>query len=323
MADLPSSTSDLDARAQADDMQKRTRKERRFSRTEADLPDATQHTSYSLLRSLTRKEGASARITDLLSILGTHTPLPAPVESNDSVWLLDNVAYLGPDGQWEAEYVAAVFAQRTSHRISDAVLQVADRLGLSREDPVIATIEKRLVPFLLEIQPGRQVEALHGGYTRITLSPSGRNGITSDVVRLPEAPAGMAVPTTAEVPAGANGLLQAKTFFAAPDGWGIISGKPCRVFVCPASLSLRPDRGPKPLQTSTTRSRSPRPATPSESCRRRLPTSRRPPRACPSSMPTSSRRSRPPRPSSTSRLRPTTCTRSCATSATATTPTAS
>ncbi len=205
----------------------RTRKERKFSQTEADLPATTQHTSFSLLRPLTTKEGATSRISDLLSFLGPHNPKPLPVDSDDSVWLLDNVAYLGSDGEWEAEYVAAVFAQRTSHRVSDAVLQIADKLGLSRDDKAIATIEKRIMPFLLEIQPGRQVEALHGGFTQLLLSPGGRNGISSDVKRVPEAPAGMTVPTTAEVPSGANGLLQAKTFFAAPDGWGVISGALC------------------------------------------------------------------------------------------------
>ncbi len=111
--------------------------------------------------------------------------------------------------------------------VSDAVLQIADKLGLSRDDKAIATIEKRIMPFLLEIQPGRQVEALHGGFTQLLLSPAGGTASAATSSVCLRRPRGMTVPTTAEVPSGANGLLQAKTFFAAPDGWGVISGALC------------------------------------------------------------------------------------------------
>jgi len=214
----------MSAHSQAVDLQMRTRKERRFSSEEAGLPTVTQHTSFKLQRPLTTKEGASSTITHLLSYLGPHNPRPLPVTASDSVWILDNVAFRGSDGEWQAEYVAAVFAQHTSAKVVDAVKQIADKIGLADDAVAQATIEKRIQPFLQDIQPGRQVVALHGGNVQLTFSPGGRNGISSDVRSLPHAPPGMLVPTTAEVPSGANGLLQARTFFTDPEGWAVISG---------------------------------------------------------------------------------------------------
>ena len=209
-------------------LEMKTRKERRFSRTEADLPSITQHTSLRLLNPLTAKAAASSKISDLLSYLGPHNPLPVAVAADEEVWLLDNTAFRGSKGTWEAEFVAAVFAQHASCTVIDAVRQVADKLDLDDEEheqEALARIEERLLPFLQDIRPGRQVRALHGGQTKLTFSSGGRNGISSDVRALPDAPNGFVVHTTAEVPRGAKGLLQAKTFFAAPDGWAVISGK--------------------------------------------------------------------------------------------------
>jgi hypothetical protein len=220
-------------RSPSDEMQLKTRKERRFSATEASLPEVTQHTSYKLLNPLTARATAYSKLTDLLSYLGDKNPLPVPIAGTDEVWLLDNVAFVGPRGNYEAEFVAAVFDQGASCKVIDAVTQVADKLDLAGEqdeEAALARIEGRLMPFLQDIKPGRQVAALHGGSTKLALSPGGRNGISSDLRQVPPAPAGMIVPTTPELPSGAKGL-QAKTFFSAVDGWAVISGEDTSAFL--------------------------------------------------------------------------------------------
>lgn len=65
--------------------------------------------------------------------------------------------------------------------------------------------------------------ALHGCHTHLRLRPGGRNGISCGVKTVCDAPAGLIVPTTAEVPRETTGLLQCKTFFAEPQGWAVIS----------------------------------------------------------------------------------------------------
>lgn len=209
--------------SQAYDMQLRTRKERKFEREESELPSLTQHTSFKLLNPLTARSAAGSKLTDILSYLGPHNPRPLPIKETDAVWLLDNTAFKGPKGQWEAEFVAASFAQHPTHTVFDVAGQVAAKLGVPNGDAAFDTIEERIVPFLQDILPGRQVHALHGGTTKLTFSPGGRNGISSDIRQLPDAANGTVVTTTAEVPKGANGILKMKTFYAEPEGWAVLS----------------------------------------------------------------------------------------------------
>lgn len=144
---------------------------------------------------------------------------------------MDNTAFLSTKRNaigrarhaWKAEFVAAVFSQEPSCAVSDAVIRVADKLGLAHDDAANKTIEKRLRPFLMDIQPGKQVFALYGGDVPLKLSAGGRNGISSDVKTICAAPPGTVVPTTAIVPGGTTGVLQSKTFFAEPEGWAVIS----------------------------------------------------------------------------------------------------
>ena len=208
---------------QADDMQLRTRKERDFDREEADLPSLTQHTSFKLLNPLTAKAAAGSKLTDILSYLGSRNPRPLPITSTDAVWLLDNVAYRGPKGKWQAEFVAAAFTQHPTQTVFDVVGSIAEKIGVPNGDAAFDTIEERAIPFLQDILPGRQVQVTHGAGTKLTLGPGGRNGISSDVRELPDAPDGATVTTVANVPAGAAGVLKMKTFFAEPEGWAVVS----------------------------------------------------------------------------------------------------
>ena len=196
----------------ASEMQHQTRAESGFHETEADLPDT--------------KTDASSRTTDLLSHLGTLNPLPIDITGNDTVWLLDNTAFRSPQtGNWQAEFVAAVFAKESSCRVVDAVANVADKVGLEKDDASIATIEKRMMPFVQDILPGRLVKAIHAEVENLELGPGGRNAISSDLKNLPDSLSGKIVPTVADVPEDTNGLLEMKTFFAEPEGWGLISGR--------------------------------------------------------------------------------------------------
>lgn len=231
-------------------MQMKTRKERRFAETEAGLPGISQSTAFKLPGGGPTKLPIPSRLGDVLSYLGPYNPRPQPITGSDAVWLFDNVAHRGPRGKWEAEFVAAVLAQDPSCKVADVVSQVAEMAGLSKDAQETATIARRITPFLMDIQPGRLVNASFGSGTKLKLGPGGRNGISSDIRQLPSGNAGDVVTTTAEVPSGANGLLEMKTLYTEPDGWAVISGKPSfpsccgsrSVVVLRSNHSVPPDR---------------------------------------------------------------------------------
>ncbi|KAI0834015.1 hypothetical protein F5Y06DRAFT_290092 [Hypoxylon sp. FL0890] len=198
------------------DMQHRTRKERRFDETEQDLASFSPFTPAL---------SSTDKAFHLLSYLGNKNPFPRSITDEDTVWLLDNTAYRNEKtGKWEAEFVSAAFSQRSSCAVIDAVGAVAEKIDLDEKDPNYPTIEGRIRPFLQDIKPGAQVKARQGGSTPLKLGPGGRNGISSDTKGLPDSDGGtLLVPTFAEVPKGADGLLEMKTFYAEPEGWGVIS----------------------------------------------------------------------------------------------------
>lgn len=170
--------------------------------------------------------GAASRFADnLLSHLGTRNPRPRPITDSDSVWLLDNVAFRDPADatRWRAEFVAVAMDQRPSVTAIDVVQAVARHIGLDEADAGLEIIESRIMPFLQDILPGREVGALHRGQLSLRLGPGGRNGISSDLRHLPDAPAGTVVGTAAQVPPGADGILAMKTLFAEPEGWAVVS----------------------------------------------------------------------------------------------------
>ncbi|KAI5862246.1 hypothetical protein GGS23DRAFT_114612 [Durotheca rogersii] len=204
----------------ATDMQNRTRQERHFDETERALP------TFSPLAPAAPSPSDRARY--LLSYLGRKNPLPRPITAEDTVWLLDNTAYRNArTGRWEAEFTAAAFSQHASCAVVDAVAGVARLVGLGEDDPDYPTVEERVCPFVRDVKPGARVKVLQAGRTPLKLGPGGRNGISTDVRTLPDDPdgawAGALVPTFARVPKGADGILEMRTFFAGPEGWGVIS----------------------------------------------------------------------------------------------------
>ncbi|KAK1750551.1 hypothetical protein QBC47DRAFT_353085 [Echria macrotheca] len=192
------------------------------TRSEHGFPDA----EASLISVGAAKLSRASKLRDVLSYLGTKNPLPSPVGKDDVVWLMDNVAFRSSaGGPWQAEFVAATFSSKVSARFVDAVGDVADAVGLARGDAEEAVIEHRIVPFVMDILPGKQVKVNFEG-TTLKLGPGGRNAISSDLKKVPGPPKGegtRVIESRAEVPEGAMGILEMKTFFAEPEGWGVIS----------------------------------------------------------------------------------------------------
>ncbi|KAI1151470.1 hypothetical protein F4825DRAFT_422591 [Nemania diffusa] len=201
------------------EMQHRTRKECRFDETEQDLPDFSGK-----IPTVTAALSTKDKFWSALSYLGLKNPISRPITADDTVWLLDNTAYRNEKtGFWEAEYVAAMFSQHSSSAIIDAVSAISDKINMDECDPAYKTLEERIKPFVQDIKPGTQVKALYGGKVPMKLGPGGHNGISSEIKKLPGGDDGELVPTFASVPKGANGLLEMRTFYAEPEGWGVIS----------------------------------------------------------------------------------------------------
>lgn len=204
------------AAARARELQDLTRRERKFDEMESQLPDPRLPALQSAF--------AIPTADKLLSYLGSRNPLGRPVTDDDVVWLLDNTAFKASRfGGWQAEFVAAVFEQEPKCKVIDMVTSIAEKLGLADDAEERNTIEERLLPFLWDVRPARQVRVVHQG-KEITLGPTGRNGISTDVVKVHEQSSGTAVKSSAAVPRGATGVLDMKTYFAAPEGWAILSG---------------------------------------------------------------------------------------------------
>ncbi|KFY34311.1 hypothetical protein V494_06883 [Pseudogymnoascus sp. VKM F-4513 (FW-928)] len=197
------------------DLEHRTRKARNFEETEAKLPNLKLGPAPDDRPSIT---------TNILSYLGTYNPRPQPITSNDTVWLFDNTAYRNPTtNNWEAEVIAAVFDKETGVKVSLVVADIAEKLGLGHGDEAEARIKDRLMPFMQSVLPGRVVNVDFGRRTQLKLGPGSRNGISSDIRQLPRHKDGDVVTGVAKVPRGTNGLLEMKTVYAEPEGWGIIS----------------------------------------------------------------------------------------------------
>jgi hypothetical protein len=199
------------------EFERKTRHERGFHDTESSLPN---------IRGDPASDNRPTLTNHLLSHLGTWNPFPQNITAKDTVWLLDNTAYRSPkNNDWQAEFVAAVFDQNSGVEICSVVADVAEKLGVGKGDAAEATISKRLMPFVQSVLPGRLVEADFAQKEVLKLGPGGRNGISSDIKSVPEFEGGSVVSAIAKVPQGVNGILEGKTFFAEPEGWGLISGR--------------------------------------------------------------------------------------------------
>jgi hypothetical protein len=237
-------------------LEERTRQNGHFSDTESSLASVSTNQA--------RESRKAHKLTHLLSYLGSNNPLPAPIAADDVVWVMDNVAFRGNGGAWEAEFVAAAFDQKPSAMVVDIVGDIASKVGLSKGGREERTIEHRISPFVMEILPGRQIKLNFNGSTPLKLGPGGRNGISSNLKRVPKAAPGSVVKSTADVPMGVIGMLEMKTVFAEPEGWAVISGEK----TANTDLSLLPSlqfANKASSQMSTTQSRLRKQVTPSGS----------------------------------------------------------
>ncbi|RFU31830.1 hypothetical protein B7463_g4516, partial [Scytalidium lignicola] len=192
----------------------RTRKERGFHETESKLPNTRRSPAPDDRPTLTDR---------ILSGLGRKNPFSHTISANDTLWLLDNTAYRNNSGKWHAEFVAAVFDQTTGLQVSTVVADIAEKVGLGKGDAQEETIRERVMPFMQSILPGRVAVVDFGKEVKLKLGPGGSNAISSDTEALPRHSDGDVITSTAVVPKGTNGILQMKTVFAEPTGWGVIS----------------------------------------------------------------------------------------------------
>ncbi|KAH6971837.1 hypothetical protein BKA56DRAFT_494877 [Ilyonectria sp. MPI-CAGE-AT-0026] len=199
----------------ANAMQLRTRKEKKFEEVEASLPDPK---TSSLQRPL-----SSLNFSGWLSRIGSFPRFGKPVDGEDVVWLFDNTAYKSPEkGEWEAEFIAAVFEPDLKYHLADVVSSIAKMLGLADDADERDTIEERLIPFLWDIQTVRVFKVDHLG-KELKLGPTSMNGITSQVLPVKRHHKGSFAKGTAKVPSSVKGILQMQTCYAGSEGWSIIS----------------------------------------------------------------------------------------------------
>jgi hypothetical protein len=199
----------------AGEMQLRTRKEKKFDEVEAQLPNPGRSTAPAALS----KPSPRSFLNRLTSLI----PFSRTVAANDVVWLFDNTAFRSsPHGHWQAEFVAAVFEHDAKCSVVDMVTKVSEAIGLSDDAAERATIEERLMPFLWDLRPLTKLRLNHLGQ-ELRLDSTGVNGITSTLVKTHGGEAASYAETEAKVPSGVQGILKSQTYYAGPEGWGIIS----------------------------------------------------------------------------------------------------
>lgn len=175
----------------------------------------------------------------LSSWLGLHNPMAQHLNPNtEEVWILDNTAYRPvhayphSEQPWQAEYVVAYFKKNAGKDVSDAVANIADKIGLGSQGEDRAqcekTISERLQLFVATIAPARTVDVRLPGVGTKRLGPGGRSAVSEQIVTgLGEHKDGERVSVEA-IPMEIAPHGRAMTHFAAPEGWMVISG----IFPC-------------------------------------------------------------------------------------------
>lgn len=212
-------------------MQLRTRKENKFDQVESSLPDPR----------VPRLEASQLPgLSGFLNRLGNLNPFGKPVTGDDIVWLLDNTAFkpppCGASSPWHAEFVTAVFEREAKGRVADMVTSVVRAVGLADDAVERKTVEERVMPFLWDVRPARTITAVHAQHdTHIRLGPTNVNGIASNVLKIPSSSEGSLVKASTRLGGGEGAIVDMQTYYAGPDGWGIISG--ARDDVAPSRLT--------------------------------------------------------------------------------------
>ena len=191
----------------------------------------------SIEKSLPRDMGSAFSIPlvdKVFSYLGTHNPVARNIDpKSEVVWLFDNTAYRPvhfyqhAEQPWQAEYVVAYFQKNAGKDVSDAVANIADKIGLGEKGAKRAegerTISERLRLFVGTIAPARSVNVrFPNGPKR--LGPAGRSAISETLISdLGQHQDGDSISLQPIPPESApHGPMT--THFAAPEGWMVISG---------------------------------------------------------------------------------------------------
>ncbi|KAH7320269.1 hypothetical protein B0I35DRAFT_478529 [Stachybotrys elegans] len=160
--------------------------------------------------------------SSLVDRINKWNPFGKDVTGKDAVWLLDNTAFQTDNGQWRAEFVAAVFKQHSDNNMTGIVTYIAELAGLADDDAERQAIRERLLPFLTDVNRLAKTHVSHVD-KQLQLGPTGINGLSTDVLDVSNVRAGSVVTATAKVPRTTKGMLQMNTFYAGPEGWSIIS----------------------------------------------------------------------------------------------------
>ena len=205
-------------------IERETRSEGGFAKTEAALPKHIGSRWNIPLRE------------DISSFLGGHNPMAKDVDpKEEEVWLLDNTAYrpvhIYPhDPQpYQAQFVAAFFRKNTGKDVSKAVANIADEIGLGKNDGVNRldaekTIAERLQPFVQTIAPARSVDVKLPGASVHKLGHGGRSAVSDQTIVSIKGHQDGESATIPAVPAGVTPHGPMLTHFAAPEGWLVVSG---------------------------------------------------------------------------------------------------
>lgn len=185
-------------------------------------------------------------VDNVTSYLGARNPLAKKVSTEEIVWLLDNTAYrpvhIYPHKPqpWQAEFVVAYFKKHVSKDLTNAVVDIANKIGLGQEDRAagLKTIENRLQPFVRTIAPARFVEVKFPSGEVQKLGPGPRNAVSEQLItNLEEHKDGDSISISA-VPPEISPHGPMTTYFAEPEGWLVISGM-LHVILSPSSASSR------------------------------------------------------------------------------------
>lgn len=171
-------------------------------------------------------------ITSYLTYFGFRNPFASEARSSkQEVWLFDNYAYQSAHGSakdaqtWQAEFPVAYFKKNTGRDLSRLVASVADNIGLGRNDEEVEeTIAQRLQPFADAIAPSRYLKITLPTGNVQKLGPGGPSAISNQTVadlgRYKDGDTAVSLAIPPEL-APYGGMT---TFFAAPEGWAVISG---------------------------------------------------------------------------------------------------
>jgi hypothetical protein len=202
-------------------LERKTRSKGNFRACERNLPVIRSRFEIPLL------DG----IFSYLTYFGIRNPFASEANpSKQEVWLFDNYAYQPASGSaqtlptWQAEFPVAYFKKNSGKDLSRLVASVADNIGLGYDDKEAQeTIAQRLQPFAATIAPARFIRVTLPTGAVQKLGPGGPNAVSNQTVmdlgRYKDGDTAWTVTMPPELaPYGAM-----KMFFAAPEGWAVIS----------------------------------------------------------------------------------------------------